>query len=713
MKRKILLFLLSALLVLTTAFGLTACDINGFINGFMPSEEPDAQMVAVYNLYVANTSSLGETPLSYEEWLKSIKGEKGEKGEDGQQGPQGIQGPTGATGPQGPQGEKGDDGDTPTIEIIEGYWYINGENTGVKASTDEETIHVYGDWVRFSAESDANQIYFRVCFTCSKVEWKLTDHQHDWKVVSIAPTCQSQGYDHKTCKICGTEQDDNYVATVDHDWQSEYTVDNSFHWVKCNDCSEIKDKVEHTTDNSGYCTVCDNPIGATEGILYGLSLDQTYYEVVGYEGSATKIKIASEIDGKPVKTIYQSAFSFSEVTSVVIPDSVEEIGVRAFGWSDLTSVVIPNSVKSIGTLAFMGCDQLTSVIIPDGVTSIGSGAFDCCASLTSIEVAEDNEYYKDIDGNLYTKDGTTLLQYAIGKKDASFIIPEGVEKIGYEAFRNSKSLTTIVIPESVEEIGDQAFYCCYSLTSVTIGENSKLTSISSSAFTDCNSLYTTENNLKYVKANGNDYYILIAVTNENLSTYQINANTKHIAGDVFYSCSKLSSIIIPDSVEVLSDRAFYYCRSLTSVTFGENSKLTSIGERAFSYCESLTSIVIPNSVTSIGEEAFFNCNSLTSVTFGENSKLTSIGEYAFGNCSSLTSIIIPNSVTSIGYCAFYNCTSLTSVIIPNSVEVLGDYAFSWCTSLTTIYCEAQSQPEGWDSNWNSSSAQVVWGYTGE
>ena len=70
------------------------------------------QIVAIYNTYVAHAESNGETPLSYEDWFASIKGEKGDKGNDG---------------------KDGEDGITPTIEIIDGYWYINGENTGVKA----------------------------------------------------------------------------------------------------------------------------------------------------------------------------------------------------------------------------------------------------------------------------------------------------------------------------------------------------------------------------------------------------------------------------------------------------------------------------------------------------------------------------------------------------------------------------------------------------
>ncbi|MBO5927897.1 MAG: leucine-rich repeat protein, partial [Clostridia bacterium] len=125
-------------------------------------------------------------------------------------------------------------------------------------------------------------------------------------------------------------------------------------------------------------------------------------------------------------------------------------------------------------------------------------------------------------------------------------------------------------------------------------------------------------------------------------------------------------------------------KTFTEITIPEaidGVKITSIGSSAFYYRSSLTSIVIPNSVTSIGSSAF-------------------------ENCSSLTSIVIPDSVTSIGDRACNNCYSLTSIKIPNSVTSIGDDVF-YGKGLT-IYCETQSQPSGWQYNWNYSNCPVVW-----
>ena len=114
----------------------------------------------------------------------------------------------------------------------------------------------------------------------------------------------------------------------------------------------------------------------------------------------------------------------------------------------------------------------------------------------------------------------------------------------------------------------------------------------------------------------------------------------------------------------------------------EGKPVTSIGEKAFTYCRKLTSITIPDSVTSIGVSAFHSCSSLTSITIPDG--VTSIGRSAFQQCASLTSITIPDSVTRIEAGLFFECSSLTSITIPDGVTSIGIYAFRECTSLTAV-----------------------------
>ena len=165
-----------------------------------------------------------------------------------------------------------------------------------------------------------------------------------------------------------------------------------------------------------------------------------------------------------------------------------------------------------------------------------------------------------------------------------------------------------------------------------------------------------------------------------LTSITIPNSVTSIGSQAFRGCNGLTSIVIPNSVTSIESFAFYGCSSLTSITIPNG--VTSIGEYAFSGCSGLTSITIPNSVMSIENSTFYGCSSLTSVTIGNS--VTNIGSSTFYGCSSLTSVTIGNSVTNIGSYAFYGCSSLTSITIPNGVTSIGEYAFSGCNGITSI-----------------------------
>ena len=175
-----------------------------------------------------------------------------------------------------------------------------------------------------------------------------------------------------------------------------------------------------------------------------------------------------------------------KIKSLRLSEGMSSIGDNAFvGCDSLTSVTIPEGVTSIGDWAFLWCDSLSSVTIPSSVSSIGDGAFRCSA-LSDIQVSSENPNYSSLNGVLYDKAQTLLLQYPAGKMDVSFAIPEGVTSIGDGAFYGCDSLTSVTIPEGVSSIGDGAFYDCDSLTSVTIP--SSVSSIGDGAFAYCDSL---------------------------------------------------------------------------------------------------------------------------------------------------------------------------------------------------------------------------------
>lgn len=275
-----------------------------------------------------------------------------------------------------------------------------------------------------------------------------------------------------------------------------------------------------------------------------------------------------------VKQIYEDAFYESKVESVTIPKSIESIGEHAFTkCAVLKDVNISDGVYRIEDFAFSDCPLLKSIVIPNNVIYIGKYVFQNCTSLSSITLCN----------NL-----STLSSYIFSGCSSltNFVIPNSIEKIGAGAFKGCTSLSSINIHDNITEIGSSAFESCTSLKKIVIPNSVK--ELGSFAFAECTSL----------------------------TDVVLSKNVRVIGIRLFSGCVKLTNINNSYlSTDWIRERAFYNCRSLTSITI---KGVTSIEKEAFAYATNLKSLVInfnspSNSRDLWINEGSFYCEKLMSV----------------------------------------------------------------------------------------------------
>ena len=316
--------------------------------------------------------------------------------------------------------------------------------------------------------------------------------------------------------------------------------------------------------------------------------------------------------------------------------NVKTIKEKALSGLRIESINLDN-VETLETNAFYSCRDLQTITLGKNLNNLNDNVFFECNSIAQLKVNEENKHYKDIDGILFSKDGSILIKCPKNKQftENKYVVPDSVVTIFENAFDTQQNLKELEIGGKVENIRLSAFKSIVTLQKV-----------------------------------------------------KLSGNIKSISEAVFSHCTGLKEVIIGDNVKMIGSSMFLSCGSLSNVTIGENSQIITIEQFAFQGT-AITSFTIPKATKYIRNEAFKGCSSLESVVIGEN--VTHIASSAFESCSKLKTVTFKGSnVLRINHNAFSGSV-IESIEIPSSVKYIDDGAFS-SKLMKTITFKGENQP---------------------
>ena len=415
--------------------------------------------------------------------------------------------------------------------------------------------------------------------------------------------------------------------------------------------------------------------------------DQTVF-ILAYTGKDKVVNIPEEIEGKKVGVIGHIAF---------LSNSIEIVN-------------IPNTVTVLSSECFYRCGNLREINIPESVSDIKSVLVVECPSVEKINVSEKNNYYRSVDGVLFSKDMSQLIYYPSNKEGDSYKVPDEVKEFSQitdaGAFNYNQNLKSITINANIK------IDTYFPLSPFDYARNLE------SIYVDSKNPYlTSDNGILYSK----DKTILVSYpANCSQTRYVMPDNVRRMSYNAFHGAKNLEEIRMSEKLGVgtYSVQYFLGCEKLESISVPESNNafyavdgvlfrrrdregldnpclirypqnksgskyevpktVKSIELRAFEGNTNLSTVIIPDNVEEINGSAFKDCTSLSKVVLPSN--LKEIAYWTFNNCSSLTDIDIPASVTTVGVSAFLNCSSLKNVTIPSNVTKIVFYAFGYSDS---------------------------------
>ena len=375
-----------------------------------------------------------------------------------------------------------------------------------------------------------------------------------------------------------------------------------------------------------------------------------------------------------------------------IPESAQKILPGAFRSCKISAVVIPDNIISVPAEAFSNCGSLKSIIFEGNRTNPieltvsedkTKGPFNSCSKveaivfpkevdldfadmkvvlsgltgLKSIEFEAGNPLYSTVGGILTDAAEKTILYCPRGFQGTANI-PNGIETISENAFRDCESVTEISIPVWVTKIETAAFYSMGGVTKVTFkGGRDEALTVHASAFAGCTNIESvTFEGYDYEEAGQYDAAITFANDKNGKSAAFLSSNSK----------TKLKTVTVGKGAYLTAFSAHMFAGqvNLTTVSVDDDAYVGAIRGYAFSDCTSLTAITVPSSVTTVDAYAFSNCVGMTSLTFAPGgTEDLDLKDNAFSGCSKLRTIHLPDRLDTFSSSVFLGCSGLTQIFV--------------------------------------------------
>ena len=515
-----------------------------------------------------------------------------------------------------------------------------------------------------------------------------------------------------------------------------------------NDSSELKNS------NFVYKYLDDVKLYAKYKFKYTYAIGSLYNETTSSYDKGIVITGLSSY-GTNIKELNIPEYGYVWNGNVCTKYEVMSINSQAFyNNTNIETITLPKTLKTIGDKAFYGCKNVYLINYDVANITNSSTSSYLSANIGSNVYATKGlklvigEHVKSIPNyfmygtNLTSIDATNATSlkyiYSYAFSESSYLVSaklsESIEYIGDSAFYSCKLMELdMSVLTNLNTIGSSAFYSCKGLDSITIG--SKVTSLAKNAFSYCSNVSTINYDAPNI-SNGGTTRVLSDTIGSNVyeidgleviigshvvslpnyfmdSTYATKVDAskatllKTIGDYAFNSASYLTSVVLPESIEIIGQSAFSQCK-LMELDMSVLNSVKTIGNKAFYYCKQLESITIGEDVTSLGSGVFQNCTSVQTIYYNainllysststliniigsENpgvkviigNKVETIPSYLFGNSvvdntRYIKSVEASNAseLKSIGDYAFGYLSYLKNVSLPNSLEVIGEGAF--------------------------------------